>query len=40
MTDKEKLREIRLICLLHVGDKHSMAAEIIKVINTKKNKNK
>ncbi len=36
MTDKQKLSEIRFICLSHIGDKNSMASEIIKVIDTKK----
>ena len=36
MTDKQKLSEIRFICTSHIGDKLSMAQEIIKVIDQKK----
>lgn len=40
MTDKQKLQEIRFICLLSKGDKFEMANEIIKLIDSKKSKNK
>lgn len=36
MTDKEKLAEIRFICISHIGDKSSMAEAIKKVIDKKR----
>lgn len=38
MTNKQKLDEIRWLCLSHVGDKYSLVEEIQKLIRSKNKK--